>query len=379
MLFWILCAALTAGVIAALARPLVAPRSDDEGASPDLDVYRDQLGEIDRDVARGLLTEAEARASRVEVSRRLLAAADSIRAETSPVAAGRNHTAQLVLYAIAAGIPVLALSVYLALGSPGLPGAPAGDRMAGANAATAKVAALVAEVEARLREHPGDGRGWDVIAPVYMRLGRYADAAHAYARAIELEGETVGRLWGFAEATVAASNDVVTEPARKAFEKVLVLEPARLEPRFWLALAREQDGNLPEAASGYRALLGAMPADVPWRPLVQERLEAVSAKLVPGADEARAGPSADDIAAASGLPPDQRAAMIARMVEGLAGRLAANGNDLAGWQRLLRSYTVLGEIDKAERALTDARRALAGDGPALTELNAFARRLGLKS
>jgi cytochrome c-type biogenesis protein CcmH len=105
----------------------------------------------------------------------------------------------------------------------------------------------------------------------------------------------------------------------------------------------------------------------------------VSARLAPGTGEAGAGPSADDIAAAARLPPEQRAAMIARMVEGLAGRLAANGKDLAGWQRLLRSYTVLGEIDKAERALTDARAALAGDGAALTELNAFARRLGLKS
>jgi cytochrome c-type biogenesis protein CcmH len=379
MLFWMLCAALTAGVIAALARPLLAPPADRESDAPDLEVYRDQLREIDRDVARGLLTEAEAQSSKVEVSRRMLTAVEGDGPGSSPAVPGHDRAARAMLYAIAGGIPVLALSFYLALGSPGLPGAPAGERLAGASAATAKVAALVAQIEARLREHPGDGRGWDVIAPVYMNLGRYRDAADAYARAIELEGETAARLSGFAEATVAASNDVVTEPARKAFEKVLLLEPARLEPRFWLTLAKEQDGNLAGAEAGYRALLAGMPADTPWRPLVEERLEAASGRLRRQAKDAGAGPGADDIAAASQLPPDQRAAMIARMVEGLASRLAANGKDLAGWQRLLRSYTVLGQIDKAERALVDARQALAGDGPALSELNAYARRLGLKS
>jgi cytochrome c-type biogenesis protein CcmH len=272
---------------------------------------------------------------------------------------------------------VLALALYLALGSPGLPGAPAGARLADTDQAGSKVSALVAEVEAHLRKQPNDGRGWDVIAPVYMRLGRYGDAAHAYRRANELAGETAERLSGFAEATVAASNEVVTEPARRAFEKVLKLEPKRLVPRFWLALAKEQDGELAQAAAAYRELLAALPADADWRPLLVQRLQAVSARL--GTGSSGAGPSAADIAAAAQLPPDQQKKMIAQMVEGLAGRLEANGKDLAGWQRLLRSYTVLGETEKAERALVAARQALAGDASALAELNALAKELGLKS
>jgi cytochrome c-type biogenesis protein CcmH len=92
-----------------------------------------------------------------------------------------------------------------------------------------------------------------------------------------------------------------------------------------------------------------------------------------------AGPSAADMAAAAQLPPAERNEMIASMVKGLARKLEANGRDLAGWQKLLRSYTVLGQTDKAERALVAARDALAGDRQALNELNAFAKRLGLKS
>ncbi|HXF54117.1 MAG TPA: c-type cytochrome biogenesis protein CcmI, partial [Hyphomicrobiaceae bacterium] len=171
--------------------------------------------------------------------------------------------------------------------------------------------------------------------------------------------------------------DIVTEPARKAFERALQLDPVRLEPRFWLALAKEQDGSLAEAAAAYRALLAAMPPETPWRPLVEERLAAVSFRL--DQDGQAPGPGADDVAAAAELPPEQRKLMVEQMVEGLARKLAQNGRDLAGWQRLLRSYTVLGRTDEAERALGRARAALAGDEAALAELNAFARRLGLGS
>jgi cytochrome c-type biogenesis protein CcmH len=377
MLFWIVAAVLTAGVIAALAAPLVRPRETDGERAPDLDVYRDQLREIERDKSRGLLADTEAEASRIEIARRMLATADRAAvADAAPPA--HDRAARLALNAIAAGVPVLALALYLALGSPGLPGAPAGTRLTETDASAAKVSALVAEVEAHLRKQPNDGRGWDVIAPVYMRLDRYGDAAHAYRRAIELAGETADRLSGLAEATVAASNEVVTEPARRAFEKVLKLEPQRLVPRFWLTLAKEQDGNLAEAAAAYRELLTALPPDADWRSVVVERLEAVSTRLGTGS-AMPPGPSAADIAAAGQLPPDQRKEMVAQMVEGLARRLEANGKDLAGWQRLLRSYSVLGETEKAERALGAARAALAGDDRALAELNALARQLGLKS
>jgi cytochrome c-type biogenesis protein CcmH len=189
----------------------------------------------------------------------------------------------------------------------------------------------------------------------------------------------VQRLSGFGQATVLASNEVVTEAARKAFARVHELEPARPEPRFWLALAKEQDGDLQGAADDLSALLDSASVDAPWREAVAERLQAVSGRLGQAAKDAAPGPSAADITAAAKLPPQQQSEMISQMVEGLAQKLKANGNDLPGWQRLLRSYTVLGQTDKAERALIEARKALAGDGSALSELNAFAKALGLKS
>ena len=100
-----------------------------------------------------------------------------------------------------------------------------------------------------------------MIAPVYLKLGRYADAAAAYANAVRLQGESVNLLAGLAEASIMAKDGIVTEEARAAYEKILKLEPGRVEPRFWLAMGKEQDGRLADALADYSALLKEAPAE----------------------------------------------------------------------------------------------------------------------
>lgn len=377
MLFWIVCAALTAGVLLVLLLPFVRRRpAPGDGSVADLAVYRDQLEEIERDRARGVLNAEEAEASRIEISRRILACAD-LPPSPAPAPAPISR-ANSALIALATAVPLLALSTYLLVGSPGMPGTPAAERAARATL-DSPLPNLVAQVEARLREHPEEGMGWDAIAPIYLRLDRYREAADAFARASRLLGETPRRLLGFAEATVLANNGVVTEPAREAYQKVLQLEPTSLEARFWLALAKEQDGDLAGAAADYRAVLSEAPAGATWRPLVAERLEHVERgggrKL---AAPAR-GPSAADVAAAAQLPEAERVRMIEGMVERLALRLKENGQDVGGWQQLLRAYTLLGRREKALEALAGARRAFANDKAALGEIDTFAKGLGLGS
>jgi cytochrome c-type biogenesis protein CcmH len=271
-----------------------------------------------------------------------------------------------------------ALALYLAFGSPGLPDQPNAGRERLA-LEKASVAQRVAQVEARLRERPEDGKGWDVIAPVYLAQQRYHDAAQAFAKAIRLLGESTQRLAGFAEATVLANDGIVTEDARQAYEKILKLDPSRVEPRFWLALAKEQDGDLARAAQDYQSLLAEAPAQAPWRSAVEERLKAVKSRLAAGHAPTTPGPTAEDIAAADKLSADDRVRMIHQMVERLAARLKVNSQDLAGWHRLVRAYASLGEKDKALQALTEARNAFAGDGASLSQLDALAQSLGLGS
>jgi cytochrome c-type biogenesis protein CcmH len=393
MLLWLGLALMTAAVLAVIVRPLLGPSPAGASAQAPLSsVYRDQLAEIEAEVESGQIGPAEAEAARAEIARRLIAsdAAEGGRgrgagAEAS-VPSGRLPAR--VAAALALGLPAVAMGLYLLVGAPGLPARPPAIATA-IPPAGANIEELVRMVEARLRQHPEDGQGWDVIAPVYLKQGRYREAADAYGRSLRSLGDTTRRLAGFAESTILASNGIVTEPARLAYEKIRKLEPDRPEPRFWLALAREQDGDLATAAAEYEALLAAAAQDVAWRPLVLERLEIVRTTLAGGTPKAAGiedkapgrerGPSADDMAAAERLEPEDRSRMINQMVDGLAERLKKDGRDLAGWQRLIRAYSVLGRKSDALRALTDARRHFTGEPQSLDALAGLARSLGLES
>lgn len=381
MLLWVILACLTAIVLLVLLRPLASAETNDRAAEAfDAAVYRDQLGEIDNDRARGLIGEEEAEAARIEIARRLLAADSKAKvsgAASSDVGRGRAAT-----IAVAVALPLLALGLYLAYGAPRLPDQPLAARLQDP-ASDQNLEALVARVEARLREHPEEGEGWDVIAPVYMGWQRYNDAAEAYAQAIRLLGESPKRLSGRGQALVLANNGVVTEEARGALDRAVELDQTLIEPRILLAIAKEQDGRFQAAIEAWRVLLDKAPSDAPWRAMVETRIAAAEAHLagkpVAEAEGAAKGPSASDIATAETMSPAERQAMIERMVQGLATKLDQDGSDLSGWLKLVRAYSVLDRKDDALKALERAKTQFSGNTPALDQLNALATELGLKS
>jgi cytochrome c-type biogenesis protein CcmH len=380
MLLWIAFALLTAAVLAPVLAPLARPaRPEESEASAEagtLAVYRDQLAEIDAERARGLIGAAEAEAARLEVSRRLLKIATE-RAEPGAGGAIAQPAHARVALVAAVAVPLLALALYLAHGSPGMPASPFAARDDAARA-QAELADIIAKVEAHLSKEPENGKGWEVIAPVYLKLGRFRDAATAYANAVRLQGESVKLLAGLAEASVLANDGIVTEQARTAYEKIMKIEPGRVDVRFWLAMAKEQDGRLAEALADYQTLLKEAPAEAPYRAPLDARIKEVSRRMAMP-DAAPAGPTAADIEAAAKLGPEQRAKMISAMVDGLARRLKDNGKDLPGWRRLLNAYAVLGRKDDARAALAEARRHFDGDARALSELSQLAATLGLGS
>jgi len=384
MFLWIAFAFLTAAVLAAVLAPLArAARQGeplDAAETGAMAVYRDQLQEIAADQSRGVLSAGEAEAAKLEVSRRLLAsAARAERAEpqasTSRVPQESRHAT--IALATAFAIPVLTLGLYLAHGSPGVPSNPFAARTDAAMEQAA-LANVISQVEARLRQDPEQGKGWEAIAPVYLKLGRFRDAANAYANAARLNGDSVPLLAGRAESAMLASDGVVTEEARVAYEKILALEPGRIEPRFWLAMAKEQDGKLADALAAYKALLADAAVDASYRPPLMMRVQEVTARIAAVQGNAP-GPTAADMAAAAKLAPEQRSQMIAQMVDGLAQRLKSNGRDLPGWLRLLNAYAVLDRKDDARAALAEARRNFDGDAGALAELAKAATTLGLGS
>lgn len=380
MLLWVVFSALTAGVVGALLWTFNrAGTVADDTSRADMAVYADQLEQIEADRVRGLLGESEAASARTEVARRLLSAAPSVEEGKVAVSGRSDRLVGLVVLAI----PVLALGLYALLGSPGLPDQPHATRTP-EMAARNQVDAMIARVEARLRAVPGDGDGWDVIAPIYLRMERYGQAAEAFANANRLLGETPQRLAGFVQSEILANNGVVNPNARIAAERLLALEPKRLDARLWLTLAKEQDGAFAEALKDYRALLSepgmtpAMKAAIEERVGFVDRLARGETVLPPAAGGAAAPAPATDPGGAPAAPADQQA-MIEGMVARLAARLAADGRDPAGWVQLMRSYMVLGRQEDAMKALEDARQALAGDAKGLEEINGAAAGLGVEA
>jgi cytochrome c-type biogenesis protein CcmH len=384
VLLWVIFAVLTAAALYVVLRPLMGGSASEEPrAAFNATVYRDQLGEVESDRERGLIGEGDAEAARVEIARRLLATdAEKPGAKLSPTQSPTRYLA----VGLAVALPVAALSLYLVYGSPRLPDQPLIARLQDP-ASDKNLEVLVARVEARLREHPEEGEGWEVIAPVYMGWGRYADAAEAYRQTIRLLGESPKRLANYGQALVLANNGVVSEDARKALERAVVLDPNLVEPRLVLIIAKEQDGQFAAAAEAWRAMLAKAPADAPWRKLVEQRLAEDEAKLAkpvaakpegaPGAGPS--GPSPDAVAAAQKMNPADRQAMIETMVQRLDDRLTQKGDDLAGWLKLVRAYTVLDRKEDALKALERAKTQFSGNAEALQQLDALAAELGLKS
>ena len=373
MTLWFILAMMTAAAIFAVLWPLGRARPVRQGS--DLDVYRDQLAELERDRQAGLIGAAEYEAARVEVARRLLAAADAGAETVETVAPAPLWRRRLVAVGVFALLPLGAGLLYAALGVPSLPGAPLAARTQ-TPLAERPIESLVAQVEAHLERHPEDGRGSEVVAPVYLRLGRFEDAVTARLNALRLNGATADREADYGEALVAAANGVVTREARAAFERALARDREHAKARYYLGLAAEQDGRREQAADIWRGLLAAAPENAPWVALVRQSLARLAAE--PGAGgTAESGPSADELAAAARLAPEERAAMVRGMVERLAARLRENGSDLEGWRRLIRAYMVLGEREKAQAALADARRAASGEPDKLREINELGRTLGL--
>ncbi|HEY0300806.1 MAG TPA: c-type cytochrome biogenesis protein CcmI [Rhizomicrobium sp.] len=371
---WLFLLPMTAAAVLAVLWPLVRRRPARGGS--DIEVYRDQLDEIGRDRAVGLIGEAEADAAQVEVSRRLIAAADAARtqdrtAAASPFARRLSAMAGLIL------LPVGALALYLALGSPQLASDAAVARRSVADEAHS-VAAMVAKVEAHVTANPQDGRGWEVLGPVYMRLGRFGDAVRAWQMSIGINGATAPRLADLGEALTASANGIVTTEAKAAFDQALALDPQDVMSRFYVGMAADQDNRRADADKIWRDLLASAPPGAPWIEVVQRAMARNAPPVAAAATPPVPGPSAADVAAAQGMTQDEQSQMIGGMVARLAERLKTNGDDVAGWQRLLRAYVVLGDRAKASAAAADARRALAGDPAKLRQIEDAVKELGLK-
>ncbi len=389
MVFALAAAGLTALAVAVLLVPVLRrERRGPARADYDLAVYRDQLRELESDRARGLVSEEQVEAARTEIERRMLRAARAREeAEAADEArrapgAGTRPPWRRRAAALALGlcVPALAAGIYASLGTPGLPGRPFDEatRPASDAATAALMDDAVERLEARLEREPDDLEGWLLLGRSHLVLQQYAEAARALRQAALLSGGNPEILSMLGETIVWASDGTVVPEAVRVFERVMEARPDDPAARYHLALARAQAGEVRDAYEMWLALAADTPADAPWRgdleSLIRQAAEmlGIAPGTVPSAParaEAPPGPSAEDMAAAAEMTPDERMAMIRGMVESLATRLEENPDDAEGWRRLARSYGVLGEHEKAADALRRAAELAPDD---LETLRAYA-------
>ncbi|NTF06905.1 c-type cytochrome biogenesis protein CcmI [Agrobacterium rubi] len=375
-MFWIIIALLTAAVALVLTYPLMRSKGiADTAREGEVAVYRDQLAELQRERASGLIGETEAEYARAEIGRRLLAAASDKTGEASAMSP-RKHNALASIVTVL--LPLMGLCLYLYMGSPNTPDMPLAARL---EKPGNDMNMMIAKAERHLAQNPDDGAGWDVLAPIYFKTMRLGDAEMAYRNAIRLQGENAPRLTGLAETLIATNDGVVVEDARSALEDAEKMSPGNPRVRFYLALSLEQAGKTDQARDAFAALLKESPEGAPWIPLVQAHLQNTGGADIAAAPRPQApgGPSAEDVAAASNMSSEDRQAMVAGMVESLDARLKENPDNFEGWMRLVRSYAMLKNDEKARQALADGLKAFPPAGEQGKQLLALAQQLGVNS
>lgn len=362
MTFWIITAVLTASASLAVMYPFLRRNDSTAEGEYDLAVYKDQLAELDRDVKRGLISTEDAAEARAEIGRRIIRMNAAASAE-----GGKSGAAPVVRIVAAFGIlavPVISWGLYSYLGSPGVPAMPLAERLQN-DPAGSSIAELIGRAETHLASNPEDLKGWETLGPVYMRLGRYQDAARAYRQIIALGGANANTYSVLGEALVGMADGVVTAEAVASFEKTLSMDPKEPRAQFFVGLARAQEGKMDEARTLWTNMLADLPENSPWREVAGQALAQ------------RGEGAASEPANAERQASDDQQQMIEEMVARLDARLKESPNDPEGWQRLVRSYIVLERKEDARAALKRGIKALGEGSPSANDLSTFAQELGI--
>ena len=404
-------------------------------------VYRDQLKEIENEAAQGLIDSAQAESASIEIKRRILAADRSDNSSDVPLSQPERNFAVTAVTAIVIFGSIL---LYAIVGSPDLPSTtltqarpeqsptllsnatsapklaqnpaqpqalaslppPASGAPAQPQTGLPPVEEMIQRVQARLQRNAQDPEGWRLLGWSLFSLERFADAAGAYSRAIELRPASAEYRSARGEALVRDADGFVTPEARKELEEAIKLDPKDARARFFIGLAKEQGGDKAAALSDWNGLLADADPNEPWLPELkrrvtdlrrdpgdtsvapppatpkisvedlQEFLRAEKSKQQ-ATETAQRGPRPEDIRNADNMAPQDRTAMIRGMVDGLASRLDQSPRDVEGWIKLIRSRVVLGDADQARKSLQRALAFFNEDGPERTRIVEAAQQLGL--
>ena len=401
MMLWIILTVMAACAAVLVAAPFLRGSSRRSASvNSGLEVFRDQMREVERETDEELIDKDQADAARTEIRRRALAADI---AAPSPISQSSHPSSNMAVVGIAGIVVLGSVTLYAINGRPDLPSGPATSNAGrppgilaalhaqgqqatadhngdGTPAGLATVDEMIDRLRLRLTAVPNDPEGWRMLGWSLFSTERYPEAVEAYANAVAQQPGVAGLQTSYGEAIVRSSSGVVTPLASGVFDKALALDAKDPRARFFKGLAREQVGDKHAALEAWIAILKDASPDEDWVSDLEQRVAELAREIgtdISGRLALRKGPTIADIRNATALPADQQSAMIRGMVDGLASRLDASPQDEEGWIKLIRSYSVLGEAESAKKALRRALQAFDAASPERTRIAATASQLGI--
>jgi cytochrome c-type biogenesis protein CcmH len=393
MMFWVIIGAMAVLVTALLSQAVLRARAQDVAGAAEFDlrVYRDQLAEVDRDVARGVLPEEDAERVRTEISRRILASDAASRGTTHASSAPQTP----ILLALAVVLLGGSLALYLQIGAPGYGDLALEDRKAMAQQmresrpsqqaaqdslapfAAPEMAPEMAALLTRLREvvgeRPDDVQGQIFLAQYEARIGNFTAAVAAQDAVLRIKSDTATAddIADYGELLVYAAGGYVSPEAERAFRAALAQDAEDGRSLYYIGLMMSQTGRPDIAFQLWDRLLRQGPPEASWIEPIQAQIMPLSVRagvnytMPTIGDGAMRGPTAEDIEAAADMTAEERMAMVSGMIEGLANRLATQGGPPQDWARLITSLAVTGQPDQALAVFTNAMEVFADDPGAL--------------
>lgn len=396
MVFWLICLMLALIVVAIVVAPLLRA-AEPVDAAPELAIYKDQLAEIERELAGGVIDAAEARRAKAEIARRLLDADKVVRntVETAGTSRGAALAAAAVILAVSGGM-------YWRLGAPGYPDLPLSERLANSDAARenrptqaqaeaaaperpvvevpAEYLATIDQLRLMVPTRPDDLQGWELLAFHESQLSNYAAAAKAQVEVVRVKADAVAvdDLRLLLDLLVTAADGFISPQAEAVARDILERDESHVPARYYIGALYNQTDR-PDIA--FRI----------WRPIAEDgdalayhvqlaRAQIADAAFRAGADynlpDVR-GPNADDIANAAEMSAEDRAAMVGNMVAGLADRLATQGGPVADWARLIAAYGVMGDGENARAIWVEASDVFGANAQAMQVLTDAAQSAGV--
>jgi cytochrome c-type biogenesis protein CcmH len=434
MILWLVLTVMTSIAAVFISAPFIRRLERRQTASSsDVAVYRDQLKEVDKETALGLIDAVQAETAKTEIKRRMLAAGELDDAGLPPLSSGERSFAAIGvtgivvlgsvgLFALTADLepppsalpippkPLAATSLEKSapkMEAPSNPAPPSAIALAANSTRRSQsqlppVEEMIQRLVARLQRNPKDVEGWRVLGWSYFSTDHFTEAAAAYSRAIELNPDSADYRDARTDALIHAASGVVTQEAQNATEETLKIHPKDARARYFKGLALDQAGDKAGALKEWKELLSELDSSDPVARELKQKIEGVGkdgdhaadasatnetnspASVAADSSEPKTAeptanrePRPEDIRNAEKMAPSDRLAMIQRMVDSLAERLEQSPHDADGWIKLIRSWSVLGDKDKAKQALDKALKIFTEETPEGKRIKTTAEEFGL--